>query len=111
MRWDGTNQIGEAVRVAVPYLLRSTPFDGETRNLITYVYDFTADPIERTATNASTSETEDQVIVPSFQYGDTIYAFGSVDGGTGVLADLGDGNLEDVTYLMLSDGRAWSQKS
>jgi len=109
-RWDGTEQTGEAVRVAVPYLLRSTPFDGHTRNGITYDYDFTASPIERTATNVG-AETEDQVIVPSFQVDDIIYAIASIDGGTDVRADLGDGTYEDVTYLMLADGRAWSKKA
>lgn len=108
-KWDAPTQalIGDAVRVALPWLLRSTPFDGLSRNAISYDYDFSATPTERTATNAG-AETEVQVIVPAFAVGDIFYAVGSADGGTDVYADLGDGNFEDVTYLMLSDGRAWS---
>ena len=58
-RWDGTEEDDTEIEVAKPFLLRRTPFDGASRDGISYTYTATD---ARTATNGS--DTEDQVIVP-----------------------------------------------
>ncbi|MDP1711946.1 MAG: hypothetical protein Q8K86_05765 [Candidatus Nanopelagicaceae bacterium] len=79
--------------VLKPYMLRRTPFDGLTRDGIYYTY---LTDNERTAENAG-SETEDQVIVPSYVAGDEILAvWGIVDGYP----------LVDLNV----DARAWAKK-
>ena len=84
--------------IAKPYLLQRTPFDGETRDAISYAY---TSATERTATD-ETYEEEDQVIVPNYVAGDIIYAAFAPTGGTGV---------EDASmWLDLNvDGRAWAK--
>lgn len=54
--------------VALPFLLRRTPFHGLTVEGITYAY---TDIGERTATDAESNE-EDQVITPSYYEGEQI---------------------------------------
>lgn len=102
--WDGVDEGTDSVTIAKPYLLRRTPFDGETRNDITYAY--TSD-FERTATNVDEDE-EEQVIVPSYVVDDLIYATGGIVGGT----DVFDANDEAVTILDDNrDARAWARKA
>lgn len=101
------------VRVALPYLLRRTPFDtgddapvayGADRASISYDY---SSNTARTATDDD-DHSEDQVIVPSYVVGDVIYAVRGVGGGTGVLYTNTDGDRIDVEWLDLNvDGRAW----
>ena len=87
------------VYVAKSHLLRRTPFDGNTRNGISYVY---SDPQTRVATNASTMQTETEVIVPSYQPDDLISAQTGMIGGTGITGV----KWQDVNY----DGRAWASQ-
>lgn len=90
--------------IAKPYLLRRTPFDGASRNSIDYTY---TDNVTRTATDAD-SNTETQVVVPSYVVGDIIYATRAIDGGTGVELVTTQGRIA-VEWLDLNvDGRAWA---
>lgn len=57
------------VYIAKPYLVRRTPFDGQTRDGVTYTY---ASNTERTGTEGAA--TEDQIIVPPYVIGDHIRA-------------------------------------
>jgi len=99
--WDGETEGQEAVLVALPYLLRMTPFDGQTRDGITYDYD---SEITRTATKDA--DTEDQVIVPSYIAGDVIFAATGIIGGT----DATGPNSEVLDRQDLNvDGRAWAK--
>ena len=107
-RYNGTEQSGEAVNIALPYLLRRTPFDGETRNGITYTYDEEQDPMEREADDGS--ETETQVVVPSFVTGDIVYAARPITGGVAVTVEAG-GETYNLEWLLFPDSRAWSLKS
>lgn len=101
--WDGVTQGDVAVKVVLPYLLRRTPFDGYTRNGITYTY--TSDT-EREADDGS--DTETQVIVPSYVVDDEIYAVRNVTGTSGVR----DSDNVPVDWLDLNvDGRAWAKQA
>lgn len=108
-RYDAAGD-DDYVRVAKPYLLRQTPFDGtdangtaKTRNGLTFEY---SDGSTRTVTD-SDGYTEEQVIVPGYVEGDIIYAARGMLGGTGVLWTV---NGEDyrVEWVDLNvDGRSW----
>jgi len=100
--WDGTTEGTTPITVALPYLLRRTPFDFLTRKNITYTY---TTNIEREADNGD--DTETQVIVASYEIGDIIYGSQGVLGGTGVIDTAGD----SVSWLDLNiDGRYWAMK-
>lgn len=104
-----TNKGGEVpYRVAKPYLLRRTPFDGTAgRNGVTYVYDTDS---SRTATITATSQTEDQAVIPSYETGDVLYAVRGITGGTGATYNDADGNPQPIDWLdMNADGRMWGQ--
>ena len=102
LEWDGTTLGVEEVNVALPYMLRQTPFDGETRRSITYTY-ITGQ--WRTASKSGESD-ESQVIVMNFHSSDTIYAVSGVAGGTGVTSETG----EEVVWQDLNvDGRMWAK--
>lgn len=104
---------GDRIAVAKPYLLRRTTWDteanggdAESRNGVTYEY---TSGYERTATITATGQEEDQIIVPSYQAGDVIYAVRGVMGGTGVEID-NNGDTTAVEWLDLNaDGRMWGQ--
>lgn len=94
--WDGTNEGETDVKVAKPYLLRSSV---TSRDGITYTY---TDAENRTADNGSATET--QVIVPSYVADDLIFAARVARGV--------DVSVEDVPLLWLDlnvDGRAWAK--
>lgn len=115
--FDGVDSGDVDFKIAKPYLLRRKPFDSElddppdARDGLTFVYqdDVNGDP-ERVATNES-SETETQVIVPSYIVGDIIYATKSVKGGTGVVITINEID-EKIEWLDDNrDARAWAKKS
>jgi hypothetical protein len=101
--WDGVDQGDAPVKVALPYLLRRTPFDGKTRNGITYTY--TGD-VTRLADDGSNTET--QVMVPSYVAGDEVYAIRNVTGTSGVR----DENNVPMDWLDINvDARAWAEQA
>jgi len=94
------------VFIAKPYLCRRTPFDGETRNGISYAY---SSDTERVATDTD-SDTETQQIVPSYVAGDVIFAAQNFKGGTGVWTAPTNSDPVEVLWLDLNlDGRAWAK--
>lgn len=95
--WDNAND-GAQVLVAKTYLNRQTPFDGETRDGISYVY---TDEQTRTATNDS-AESITEIMTPAYVVGDQITGK-YVANGTGV-AD-SDGNA--IVWMEDSDARTW----
>ena len=98
--WDGTTEGAIDVNVALPYLLQRTPFDGNTRNGVTYTY---TNNFTRTASDGSTVET--QRITPDYVVDDEIVAVavGTVLGGFNeITSDWIDANL---------DGRAWAAEA
>ena len=102
--WDGETA-GSIIYVAKPYLLRQTPFDGETRNSISYVY---TDANTRTASKAGESDIT-EVITTSYQIGDIIYAMSPIAGGLAVTITI-DGLPVNPTWLDINvDGRVWSE--
>ena len=101
--WNGTTQGDEDYAVAKPYLLRKTPFDGETRSGITYAYSAAQ---TRTADNGSNADTE--TVQPSYVAGDILYAIPFVLGGTDTEYDDGQFGTVAVSWLDLNtDGRQW----
>lgn len=103
--WDGSSEGVTNITVAKPYLLRRGPFDGQTRNGVSYVY---ASDTTRTATLVADATTEDEVIVPSYQADDIIYACPYVVGGTSAQDD----GAVAVEWLDVNVcGRAWAKVS
>lgn len=101
---DQSGNTQATVYVALPYMLRRTPFDGASRNGISYSY---SSNTARTADDGSA--TEDQVIVPSYVAGDEILATRGLSGGTGVVVTI---EGVDVTLDMIDlnvDARAWAK--
>lgn len=93
--YAGGSPYSPQINVAKPYLLRYTPFDGSSRNSISYSYNTNN---EREADTGS--EVIIEVITPSYVLGDHIIA-GKVGNGTGVT---------DTTYLDLNnDSRTWAE--
>lgn len=112
LEWDGETLAGTAVTIAKPWLLRKTPFDGESIGGFSFG-SFSADGTERTVTKISDSSTEDQIVVPAYTVagggydGDVIFAMRPV-GGTGAV----DGDDEPIVWQDLNaDARAWAQEA
>lgn len=90
------------VAVAKPPLLRRTPYDGATRNGISYTY---TGANTRTADDGSS--TEDQIITDDYVAGDEIHAY-QVLGGTGVT----DADGYRVIWAdNNADGRFWAKSA
>lgn len=104
--YENEAETDDQTYVAKPYLLRRTPFDGASRNDISYAY---TDNVTRTATDAD-DNTETQVVVPSYVVGDIIYATTNVDGGTGVEIDTGKERITVEWVDLNADGRAWAKE-
>lgn len=105
--YDGLSVDTEtSILVAKPYLLRRAPFEDNGRDDLTFTY---TDGSTRTASNGS--DTEDQVITPSYVAGDVIYAVRGVVGGT----DVENTSATDdppVEWLDMNvDGRSWAKDS
>lgn len=99
--WNGIEQGGVEILVAMPYLLRRSPFDGLSRNQIAYSY---LSDSTRTASGAAGEET--QVITPSYVSDDEIVALKNVSGGVGVIGP--DDPLEWIDINV--DARAWAEQ-
>ena len=89
--------------IALPYLLRKTPFDGEERNGVEYTYTDQSGEISttnRTATVPAQNYAEAQTIIPNYVEGDTIFCQYVGGSGTGVVG---------VDYIDMNlDARAWA---
>lgn len=106
---------GDVVYVALPYLLRRTPFDvgpsaptayGQARNGISYLY---TSNTTRTAVNADEDE-EEQQIVSEYAAGDVLYAGRGIAGGTGVYRVAPTGKRVGVVWIDFNfDARAWAK--
>lgn len=85
-------------KLAMPYTLRRTKFDGGSRMGISYTYQ---DFQKRTGTVGD--EEEKQIIMPFYEVDDIVYASKGIMGGTGVT----DQNGDPIEWL-ISDSRYWS---
>ena len=107
--WDGMAKGDDEILVALPYLLRKTPFDkatrvGPDRAGISYEY---SDFHLRVATNED-DDTEDQILVASYEEDDIIFAMKGIFSNTSVYHDPG-ADEEPVIWLdMNNDGRFWA---
>ena len=101
--WDGSVQGTESIEVALPYILRRTPWDGNTRGNFTYTY---LSNVEREiSVNNTVIGTEE--INPEYLPGDIVYGVKNVSGGTDVV----NANGDDVVWLDLNvDARRWFGK-
>jgi len=97
------------IKIALPYRLRKTPFDGMTIDGFTYTY-LDPNPYHRRHVTFGVYH-EIQVIVPKYRPGDLIYTTNHPLGGTTVLDRITDPLLpQGLTWLDLNvDGRAWAQ--
>lgn len=121
--FDGTTAGEDEVKVAIPYLIRFTPFDFLTdntvprRNDIKYEYSFT-DPDTglfrfdkrtgfKTADDPDDDDDEEiQVIVPSYTEGDIIFGIAGIAGGNGVFHD--EDKTMPVVWLDMNQARHWA---
>ena len=126
---EGLDDLGNAVFVAKPWLLRRTPFDSELadppplRDGVKYEYTDGATrqgiiPGDPNADPPIPDQTEDQIIIQQFFPGDVVYA--DRQDNTGVERTIigdpeADPPIPDITVpiklLMQSDGRAFAKVS
>ena len=99
---DATPVVGPGnIGCALPWLLRRTPFDGQTYKGTTYAY---VDNQTRNATNpADPGVVYVERITPSYAVGDILHCARLVEGGVGV----GDITLM-LHVLDISVGRVWA---
>ena len=96
---------GATVKVAKPYKLRKTPFDGKTVGSYTYAY---SGPINRVSTMTGGDE-ETQTVVPSYTLKSGIYD------GDEIIAEQINSSKLDGTFTKVSlldtnrDARAWAK--
>ena len=93
--------------IARPYLLRTSIF---TRSISGTTYHYSYSGVQsRTSTNAADGEdTEDQIITPSYQVGDIIYAIRPIVPGLLVMDSYGD----YIQWIDLNiDGRMWAAEA
>lgn len=87
-----------SILVAKPYLLRRTPFDGQTRDGVSYTY---VTDQQRTATIGPDQRTEH--VTPGYVVGDLVYCLRAVLNGTGV-----ESGGAIIGALELAGGRTWA---
>lgn len=98
---DGAGAGALEYKIAKPYLLRRSPFDGNSRNGVSYSY---TNNTTRTASKAGETDIT-EVVVPYYVAGDELYA-SRVFGGTGVTVD-----GVDLVFLDDNrDARAWAEQ-
>lgn len=108
--WDGTNLGTATVKIAKPYRLRKTGWDGVTVSydfngtFFPLQYTYLATPGFRTARHTGSGALENQAIIALYNVGDIIYATEPI-GGTGVTV-----SGTALTWLDLNvDGRHWAR--
>jgi len=108
--WNGTSQ-GSAVKIAKPWRLRKTGWDGVT---VTYDFNGTSVPLRyayssvrpgyRTATHTTLLTVENQAIIPVYSLNDILYATEPTGGTLVTVAAVA------LTWLDLNvDARAWAR--
>ncbi len=97
--WDGSNQDAQVIKVAKPYLVQGSIWDGFTIS----GYSFAVTGVDAmTVTRISDSSTEDWLVTMDYVVGDIIYAVTSVRGGVDCATK--------VDYIDLNiDGRGWAK--
>lgn len=93
----------ETIKVAKPFKLRRSSYDGQTEEILGITHSYTY--VDKNArTDRVSSKNWDQRIYPPYKVGDRIYAT-IPDGGTGVKDD----SNEEVEYLDMNvDSRTWT---
>lgn len=107
--YDGTTQTGSAIKIAKPFQLRRTPFDGEYISGLQVSYSYSSDTT-RTATHDD--EDEEQLVIPKYLIDfSVIFAVKPVAGSTGVTWFDGEGDVP-IGWLDLNlDARAWAREA
>lgn len=111
--WDSIREIegNDDIKVAKPYMLRRTPFDGASRVIDGTTYNFAyTDDRTRTSTNAGDgADVETYHVDPEYLEDDIIYAERAVIGGTAVVDE--SSPAVDVVWLDSNRcGREWVQE-
>jgi len=106
--WNGTAEGDADFIIAKPPLLRASVTE-RTFGVLTATYSaVNSTGTQRTATVGGDSET--QVVIPSYEVDDVVYAIRNVKGGTGATREE-LGNDIAVDWLELNQGRAWATKA
>jgi len=110
--WNGKTEGSIDVKIALPPLLRRSPFDLTVagRDGFTYVY---LSNTERTSTKTADATTEEQEIIPRYVVNDIIIAVKSVAGSTGVFQDTENGaGINPIEWIDANfDDRMWREKA
>ena len=122
---DGNTDQDDEVKVAMPYLLRMTPFDSVGTTPVPalrdgkfeYTFTFTDDAgsaryDKRTSIDTLNDDDEEiQVITNKYDTGDLFFAARGISGGTGVFHDPETKEKPVIWQDMNYDGRAWAKSS
>lgn len=107
--WDGSSEGKLDIKIAKPFLLRAeltTRVIGGTE----FTYTFTGSEAQEKVADDG-SDTETQVVVPRYEFGDEIYAVKGPNRGTGVAITV-SGVSTDVDWMDMNiDARAWAKQS
>ena len=87
------------IRVAMPWLLRSASYDGETINTITYSF---TSSFEREASPSVGDDWTENLFMP-YNVGDII----TVIANDGTVTDISD--MDEIPYVEMSNNRIWGR--
>lgn len=90
------------VKVAKPFRLRRTPFDGLDYNGVGYVY---ANGNERTATIAGSNRQQLERVIPAYVVDEEI----EITASSGIDVKVADGTFETVDFLALYGPQGWKR--
>lgn len=110
--WDGLTEGGEIVKVALPWGLSQTPFDGQ--DFGPWHYEYTGVGERETSLVADAEQQITEVINPPFVAGEVIRA--TRDSGytprATVETETGETSVVSLDWLYVPDnGRAWARKA
>ncbi len=116
--WDSEARGDSDIKVLKPWFLRKKPFHGTSSSTdrlgIRYIYEAADAAQQRTATRLSDSETEDQIVVPTYRAHSTSATLADkIFGIRGVIGGFDDdvfASAEDAEWMDMNlDARMWAK--
>lgn len=109
--WDGVQAGEDEIKVALPFLLRRTPFDNKGVIRRTFSYEYFSDFQRVSIDSENDDDEENQVITDSYEEDDIIFAVRGIFGGTSVYHDDPTNEIPVVWLDTNDDGRYWGSTS
>ena len=115
---NGVTDQEDEIKVAMPYLIRKTPFDSAgnpvpplRKDQFSYTFTFAGRFDKRTSIDTLNDDDEEiQVITGAYDEGDLIFGMRGVTGGTGVFHDPDTKELP-VVWQDMDNSRMWAKSS